>query len=80
MHSPTPKPETVDAVLSRIEKASTHPRQLARELIRQHRIPPRMTQAQIDGGYDDEERRRRLVGYALRYRRRGILTRLLWWR
>lgn len=78
MQSPTPK--TVDDTLRRIARVSEHPRTLAKELICQHRIPPRLTQSQIDGGYDDEERRRRFVGAAVRFQRRSLWRRLLFWR
>lgn len=75
------EPPEITAALDAISRASTHPRQLAREAVRRHRQPsqPSLTQAMIDSGGDTEERRQRFVSSALKFRRRGILSRLLNW-
>lgn len=67
---------TVDEALERIERASTHPRLLAKEAVKKHRKSPRLTQEMIDSGYDEEERRQMFIGKALRFRKRSLISKL----
>lgn len=73
------EPPEITTALQDIERASTPPRQLAREAVRRHRQPsqPSLTQAMIDTGGDNEERRQRFISAALKFRRRGWLSWLL---
>lgn len=68
--------QTVDEALERIERASTHPRTLAKEAVQRHRNRQMLTQEMIDSGYDDEERRKMFVGHSLRFRKRSLFSRL----
>lgn len=67
---------TIDAALAGIERASTHPRELARQAVQRHR--ERATE------YDFEKAPRELktvmYGGTVRFKRRSWLARLLWWR
>lgn len=73
------EPPEITAALQGIERASTPPRQLAREAVRRHRQPvkPSLTQAMIDSGGDNEERRQRFVMASVKFKRRSWLSWLL---
>lgn len=73
------EPPEITAALAGIERASTSPRQLAREAVRRHRQPakPFLTQAMIDSGGNNEERRQRFVMAAVKFKRRSWLSWLL---
>lgn len=72
----TPENKLIDDALASIERASEHPRILARKAIQQHR--------EKSVAYDFEtaprELKRVMYGGTVRFKRRGWLARLLWWR
>lgn len=78
-----PSPNDVNRVISQLEQLSTpqpSARQLAQRLIAERKgrqVPPALSQAMIDSGGDSEERRRRFVASAVRFKRRGWLSWLL---
>lgn len=73
------KPKTVDEVIADLESQELHPtRQLAREIIKQHRSDqPALTQQQIDSGSETEDRRRRFVSASVKWSRRSLWSKLL---
>lgn len=72
----TPKPETVADALRSIERASTHPRELARQAVQHHH--------EKSAAYDFEtapkELKRVMYSGTVRFKRRSWLARLIWWR
>lgn len=75
------EPKEITAALEGIARASQSPRELAKEAVGRYRqqSSQQLSQALIDGGYDEEERRRRFVSASVKFRRRSIFARLRFW-
>ena len=75
--NPLPPKHEVDKLLASLERE--HPRRIAKRLIAEHRTQG-LTQQMIDGdGKGDSTRWDRQISNAVRFKRRGVLARLLHW-